>query len=316
MVCECVCVCGYVRSCACDVGGPLTLPPCGLIVGAGAGLAVVGATSARVTKVAGATLVTLRALCVVLAALLGGKGGEHAGHSLTWTPLEAVENEQLDIFGEKRKNANSLSRHKLLRDLERLIRCGRQAFPSVRGHYQTVSADGIAGAGVSIAVAAGAGAEIGAAGDALEARGAHLAGQAGIPGRTPGRRQIEQSVPIRTEAERVSTPRLGEDTRQRPLGRFEPGALRCFGAKHFCNIFLAKLSKAFVFYVNVPGSRCAQSGHVPTGRCRLVSWNLFSSELWSYLHSSTSLAIPRMLNSTLVVSMTMSLSATLTMWLS
>lgn len=49
------------------VGDPS--PSRGLIVGAGAGLAVVRPPSARVTKVSGAALVTARAFCVVLAAL-------------------------------------------------------------------------------------------------------------------------------------------------------------------------------------------------------------------------------------------------------
>lgn len=45
-------------------------------------------------------------------------------------------------------------------------------------HYQTVSVDGIAGASVSVTVATSTGAEVGAAGDTLEAGGARLTGQA------------------------------------------------------------------------------------------------------------------------------------------
>ena len=52
--------------------------------------------------------------------------------------------------------------------------------------YQTVSADGITGAGMSITVTAGAGAKIGATGDTLKTRGTHLTGQACVSGRTPG----------------------------------------------------------------------------------------------------------------------------------
>lgn len=52
--------------------------------------------------------------------------------------------------------------------------------------YQTVAADGIAGAGMPVAVTAGTRAKIGAAGDAFETGGTHLAGQAGVAWRTSG----------------------------------------------------------------------------------------------------------------------------------
>lgn len=70
--------------------GSVTLPARGLIVRAGAWLAVIGAASARVTEVARATLVAPRAFCVVLAALWAG---EHTGHSQTHntTFLTALE---------------------------------------------------------------------------------------------------------------------------------------------------------------------------------------------------------------------------------
>lgn len=76
------------------VCGQATLPPRGLIVRAGAGLAVVGATSSRVAEVAGATLVTLRALCVVLAALWGP---QDSGHSRT--PSAGILKENFYILG-------------------------------------------------------------------------------------------------------------------------------------------------------------------------------------------------------------------------
>ena len=61
------CVCMYAYVCMC--GG---LIPAGcLSVWAGAGLAVVMATSAGVSKVARSTLIALRTFCVVLAALWG-----------------------------------------------------------------------------------------------------------------------------------------------------------------------------------------------------------------------------------------------------
>lgn len=52
-----------------------------------------------------------------------------------------------------------------------------------------MSVDLVAGVGVSVTVATCTGAEILAAGDALKARGARLAGQAGISGRASGNEQ-------------------------------------------------------------------------------------------------------------------------------
>ena len=63
---------------------------------------------------------------------------------------------------------------------DRVITCKLTAMLARKGvsYYQTVSADWITGAGMSVTVTTGAGAKIGAARDALETRGAHLAGQA------------------------------------------------------------------------------------------------------------------------------------------
>lgn len=95
-------VCGRVRvgqypysRCMCGLRGSVALPSWGLVVRAGAGLAVVGSASARVAKVAWATLVTLRALCVVLAALWRE---EHIGDSLAWRSLKKRTSSSLTFW--------------------------------------------------------------------------------------------------------------------------------------------------------------------------------------------------------------------------
>ena len=79
-VCACVHLCIYVCMCVCVYACMHTCPVCmsgGIVpagrlsVGAWAGLAVVMATSAGISKVARATLIALRTFCVVLAALWG-----------------------------------------------------------------------------------------------------------------------------------------------------------------------------------------------------------------------------------------------------
>lgn len=61
----------------------------------------------------------------------------------------------------------------------------RPAAETDSGSYQTVSADGVAGAGVSVTAATGTGAQVGAAGEPLEAGRAALTGQARVASGTP-----------------------------------------------------------------------------------------------------------------------------------
>lgn len=77
-------------------------------------------------------------------------------------------------------------------------------------YYQAVAADGIAGAGVSVAVAAGTRAEVGAAGDTFETGGAHFAGQTRVARRTSGSGAHDKTLitfPRRNTADTVQVER-------------------------------------------------------------------------------------------------------------
>lgn len=92
--CGCLCLCPKQFTLEVSLWS-VPLPPRGLRIRAGTRFAVVVATSGRVAKVAGATFVTLRPFCVVLAAL---QWKEHPGHSLKGMPLTNKTTKYLTAF--------------------------------------------------------------------------------------------------------------------------------------------------------------------------------------------------------------------------